>query len=184
MEAYDALLLDAMRGDHTLFNTAEGIEPLWDRSTPLLEDPPPVKMIRRAVGAQRHPSTHRAERVAACPRARVAGEKGLTSDAETSHAAGHQPEQRAHRGSHQNRRTGCQRHEPDDKPSEQPGHEAPRPPCTAAMARRRCSPRRSSTRRSTGRAQPWSERRFRVLPYHGFGQPKCRTAATNSQVGE
>ena len=43
LEAYERLLLDAMRGDHTLFNTAEGIESLWERSQPLLEDPPPVK---------------------------------------------------------------------------------------------------------------------------------------------
>jgi glucose-6-phosphate 1-dehydrogenase len=44
LEAYERLLLDAMRGDHTLFTTAEGIESLWERSIPLLEDPPPVKM--------------------------------------------------------------------------------------------------------------------------------------------
>ncbi|HZQ32547.1 MAG TPA: glucose-6-phosphate dehydrogenase [Mycobacterium sp.] len=44
LEAYERLLLDAMRGDHTLFTTAEGIESLWDRSTALLEDPPPVKV--------------------------------------------------------------------------------------------------------------------------------------------
>ena len=43
LEAYERLLLDAMRGDHTLFNTAEGIESLWERSAPLLENPPPVK---------------------------------------------------------------------------------------------------------------------------------------------
>ncbi|WP_406833167.1 glucose-6-phosphate dehydrogenase [Pedococcus sp. KACC 23699] len=43
LEAYERLILDAMRGDHTLFTTAEGIESLWDRSTPLLEDPPEVK---------------------------------------------------------------------------------------------------------------------------------------------
>ena len=43
LEAYERLLLDTMRGDHTLFTTAEGIESLWDRSAPLLEDPPPVK---------------------------------------------------------------------------------------------------------------------------------------------
>ncbi|GAY09088.1 glucose-6-phosphate dehydrogenase [Pseudonocardia sp. N23] len=43
LEAYERLILDAMRGDHTLFNTAEGIESLWERSAPLLEDPPPVK---------------------------------------------------------------------------------------------------------------------------------------------
>jgi glucose-6-phosphate 1-dehydrogenase len=44
LEAYERLLLDAMRGDHTLFTTAEGIESLWERSAPLLDDPPPVKM--------------------------------------------------------------------------------------------------------------------------------------------
>ena len=43
LEAYERLLLDTMRGDHTLFTTAEGIESLWERSTLLLEDPPPVK---------------------------------------------------------------------------------------------------------------------------------------------
>jgi glucose-6-phosphate 1-dehydrogenase len=43
LEAYERLILDAMRGDHTLFNTAEGIESLWDRSAPLLADPPEAK---------------------------------------------------------------------------------------------------------------------------------------------
>ncbi|HET9872450.1 MAG TPA: glucose-6-phosphate dehydrogenase [Propionibacteriaceae bacterium] len=43
LEAYERLILDAMRGDHTLFTTADGIESLWERSIPLLESPPPVK---------------------------------------------------------------------------------------------------------------------------------------------
>jgi glucose-6-phosphate 1-dehydrogenase len=43
LEAYERLILDAMRGDHTLFNTAEGIERLWEVSTPLLDAPPPVR---------------------------------------------------------------------------------------------------------------------------------------------
>ncbi len=43
LEAYERLILDAMRGDRTLFTTAEGIERLWDISTPLLEAPPPVR---------------------------------------------------------------------------------------------------------------------------------------------
>jgi glucose-6-phosphate 1-dehydrogenase len=43
LEAYERLLLDALRGDHTLFSTAEGVESLWERSIPLLENPPPVK---------------------------------------------------------------------------------------------------------------------------------------------
>ncbi len=43
LEAYERLILDAMRGDHTLFNTAEGIERLWEVSAPLIEAPPPVR---------------------------------------------------------------------------------------------------------------------------------------------
>ena len=44
LEAYERLILDAMRGDRTLFTTAEGIERLWEISTPLLEMPSPVRM--------------------------------------------------------------------------------------------------------------------------------------------
>jgi glucose-6-phosphate 1-dehydrogenase len=44
LEAYERLILDAMRGDHTLFTTAEGIERLWEVATPLLEEPPPVHL--------------------------------------------------------------------------------------------------------------------------------------------
>ncbi len=43
LEAYERLILDAMRGDHTLFNTAEGIERLWEVSAPLLDSPLPVR---------------------------------------------------------------------------------------------------------------------------------------------
>jgi glucose-6-phosphate 1-dehydrogenase len=44
LEAYERLILDAMRGDRTLFTTAEGIERLWQVSVPLLEAPPPVRL--------------------------------------------------------------------------------------------------------------------------------------------
>jgi glucose-6-phosphate 1-dehydrogenase len=44
LEAYERLILDAMRGDHTLFTTAEGIERLWEVSIPLIESPPPVRL--------------------------------------------------------------------------------------------------------------------------------------------
>ena len=47
LEAYERLILailDAMRGDHTLFTTADGIERLWEVSIILLESPPPVRM--------------------------------------------------------------------------------------------------------------------------------------------
>jgi glucose-6-phosphate 1-dehydrogenase len=43
LEAYERLIHDAMRGDHTLFTTAEGIEELWDVAHQLLADPPPVR---------------------------------------------------------------------------------------------------------------------------------------------
>ncbi len=43
LEAYERLILDAMRGDHTLFTTAEGIERLWEVSMPLLDAPPNVR---------------------------------------------------------------------------------------------------------------------------------------------
>ncbi len=43
LEAYERLILDAMNGDHTLFNSAEGVERLWELSEPLLDNPPPVR---------------------------------------------------------------------------------------------------------------------------------------------
>ncbi len=43
LEAYERLIHDAIRGDHTLFTSAEGIERLWEVSTPLLDNPPPVR---------------------------------------------------------------------------------------------------------------------------------------------
>jgi len=43
LEAYERLILDAMRGDHTLFTTADGIERLWEVSTNLLEAPLPIR---------------------------------------------------------------------------------------------------------------------------------------------
>ncbi|HET9761841.1 MAG TPA: glucose-6-phosphate dehydrogenase [Nocardioidaceae bacterium] len=43
LEAYERLIHDAMRGDHTLFTTADGIEQLWDVSHQLINDPPPVR---------------------------------------------------------------------------------------------------------------------------------------------
>lgn len=43
LEAYQRLLHDAMLGDRTLFNRAEGIERLWEVSAPLLDALPPVQ---------------------------------------------------------------------------------------------------------------------------------------------
>jgi len=47
LEAYERLILDAMRGDRTLFTTADGIERLWQVSTQLLESPPPVRLYEQ-----------------------------------------------------------------------------------------------------------------------------------------
>ena len=74
LEAYERLILDAMRGDHTLFTTAEGIESLWERSIPLLDDPPPVKPYTPGSwGAERDPPARRTARLAAAVRADLAG---------------------------------------------------------------------------------------------------------------
>jgi glucose-6-phosphate 1-dehydrogenase len=43
LEAYERLIRDAMAGDRTLFTTAKDIERLWEVSTPLLDNLPPVK---------------------------------------------------------------------------------------------------------------------------------------------
>ena len=73
LEAYERLIMDAMRDDHTLFTTAEGIESLWERSEPLLQDPPPVQAVRAGLlGAERHPPAGRAACLAAAVRARLA----------------------------------------------------------------------------------------------------------------
>ena len=48
LEAYERLILDAMRGDHTLFTTSEGIERLCEVAVPLLEAPPPVRLYQPA----------------------------------------------------------------------------------------------------------------------------------------
>ncbi len=42
LEAYERLILDAMSGDRTLFTSADAIERLWEVSTPLIENPPPL----------------------------------------------------------------------------------------------------------------------------------------------
>ena len=47
LEAYERLILDAMRGDRTLFTTADGIERLWEVSEPLLDAPPPVRLYEQ-----------------------------------------------------------------------------------------------------------------------------------------
>jgi glucose-6-phosphate 1-dehydrogenase len=47
LTGYERLLHDALLGDHTLFTRADGIERLWEVSTPLLERPPHARPYRR-----------------------------------------------------------------------------------------------------------------------------------------
>ena len=42
VEAYELLLLEAMRGDHTLFTRQDGVERAWEVLQPIIDDPPPV----------------------------------------------------------------------------------------------------------------------------------------------
>ncbi|HMK09992.1 MAG TPA: glucose-6-phosphate dehydrogenase [Acidimicrobiales bacterium] len=43
LEGYERLILNAMLGDQALFTRSDGVERLWEISTPLLEDPPTVE---------------------------------------------------------------------------------------------------------------------------------------------
>jgi glucose-6-phosphate 1-dehydrogenase len=43
LEGYERLILDAMLGDQSLFTSSDGIERLWEISTPLLDDPPDLE---------------------------------------------------------------------------------------------------------------------------------------------
>ena len=73
LEAYERLIYDAMCGDHTLFTSAEGIERLWERSKPLLENPPPVRPYPPGSwGPERDPPADRAGRVASAVRTGLA----------------------------------------------------------------------------------------------------------------
>jgi glucose-6-phosphate 1-dehydrogenase len=45
-EAYQTLILDLLEGDQTLFVHAEEVEESWRVFTPLIEDPPPVRLYR------------------------------------------------------------------------------------------------------------------------------------------
>jgi glucose-6-phosphate 1-dehydrogenase len=43
-DAYELLILEAMRGDHSLFIRQDGVERAWEILQPILDDPPPVCM--------------------------------------------------------------------------------------------------------------------------------------------
>ncbi len=75
LEAYERLIHDAMIGDHTLFNTAEGIERLWEVSTPLAGGPaagaalPPGQL-----GTAHHQRARSRRAPGACPSSAAGGE--------------------------------------------------------------------------------------------------------------
>ncbi len=88
LEAYERLILDAMRGDRTLFTTADGIERLWEVSAPLLEDAAAGAAVRAGIlGSERDPSAHRTLRLAPAVRARLAGSERHRRIAEAGRAA-------------------------------------------------------------------------------------------------
>jgi glucose-6-phosphate 1-dehydrogenase len=47
LEGYERLILLAMMGDQSLFTRSDGIERLWEISTSLLDNPPPVQPYAR-----------------------------------------------------------------------------------------------------------------------------------------
>lgn len=47
MDAYERLLLDAMRGDQTLFARADEVDRLWQVCAPVLDDPPTAQSYER-----------------------------------------------------------------------------------------------------------------------------------------
>jgi glucose-6-phosphate 1-dehydrogenase len=47
IEAYETLILEAMAGDHTLFTRSDEVERAWEVITPVLQDPPPVKLYEK-----------------------------------------------------------------------------------------------------------------------------------------
>jgi glucose-6-phosphate 1-dehydrogenase len=47
LAGYEHLMLDAMRGNQTLFTRADGIERLWEVSARLLASPPPLRSYKR-----------------------------------------------------------------------------------------------------------------------------------------
>ena len=76
LEAYERLIHDAMAGDHTLFNTAEGIERLWEVATPLAREPAAGAALRQGkLGTGLHQRTHRSSALAPALRAALAGSR-------------------------------------------------------------------------------------------------------------
>ena len=73
LEAYERLILDAMRGDRTLFTTADGIERLWEVSSRVARSAAAGSQLRPGfLGAECHSSAHRSLRLEAAVRARLA----------------------------------------------------------------------------------------------------------------
>ena len=67
LEAYERLIYDAARGDRTLFTTADGIERLWEISSPLLDNPPVVGPTRRGPGGPTRSTSSSRPSPGGCP---------------------------------------------------------------------------------------------------------------------
>ena len=92
LEAYERLILDAMRGDHTLFTTAEGIESLWERSTQLLTTRRRSRSYQPGTwGPNAIHQLIAPQRVAAAVRARVARGQGQRRVAAADARQQHRP---------------------------------------------------------------------------------------------
>ena len=99
LEAYERLIYDALKGDHTLFTTAAGIETLWERSMPLLQRPASGPVVPRGhVGAEPDPPARRAQRVAAAVRTDLAGPELLLRVTAAGCAPGHPGYEPVHGG--------------------------------------------------------------------------------------
>ena len=73
LEAYERLIYDAVRGDRTLFTTAQGIERLWELSTAAAGEPTRRAAVRPGlVGTQPDPPAGGAVHLAAAVRADLA----------------------------------------------------------------------------------------------------------------
>ena len=92
LEAYERLIYDAVRGDHTLFTSAEGIERLWEISQPLLEQPAGRAALRAGhVGPEPDPPARRAAHLAAAVRAALAREELTGPTVRTREPRGRDP---------------------------------------------------------------------------------------------
>ena len=180
LEAYERLILDAMRGDHTLFTTAEGIESLWERSIPLLDDPPPVKPYAPGtLGPERHPPADRAARLAAAVRAGLAREEVARQPVAPVDSGFEGARCRPAR-----RRSSCRRRGRCGPPSRRPGSGAARGSRPGSGAVTVGTPRRTRTAMEQGVAGEHGTERGHVEADGARRVPRrCSTCSSSPATG-